>query len=306
MDVTWIGMGADGCHVGALLQVVVAPPELHWQSLASPAYDGSLCGEVRSPEGHLQPLPLDGRRVIAHRAMLAISRPNAVINLGVGMPEVRRCSMQHTAERHPDSIMSRATPHWVGHASAAKLGDREEQLHGGPALACMPLLQALLPATCDLARAAHEALLPQWQRLHCTSLAHMPDCTDHSSGAVTWLQGVAVAVATHARQQNAACLPLTLTTEVGIVGGFPAGGLRFGAAHNAVAAMPCASMLDFYNGCGADVACLGMAEVTHLLPPQAAAHLCGCDMRVHMCMQLHNGRWRRCLVLSLQAPEQAL
>ena len=68
-------------------------------------------------------------------------------------------------------------------------------------------------------------------------------------------------VATHARRHNPGCLPLTLTTEVGIVGGFPAGGLRFGAAHNAVAALPCASMLDFYNGGGADMACLGMAEV---------------------------------------------
>ena len=75
------------------------------------------------------------------------------------------------------------------------------------------------------------------------------------------MQGVAQVVATHARRDNPGCLPLTLTTEVGIVGGFPAGGLRFGAATNAAAAMPCQSMLDFYNGGGADVACLGMAEV---------------------------------------------
>lgn len=50
--------------------------------------------------------------------------------------------------------------------------------------------------------------------------------------------------------------------QVGVVGGFPAGGLRFGAAANAVAAMPCASMIDFYQGGGADTACLGMGEVS--------------------------------------------
>ena len=90
-------------------------------------------------------------------------------------------------------------------------------------------------------------------------------------------QGVAQMVATHARRDNPKCLPLTLTTEVGIVGGFPAGGLRFGAAHNSAAAMPCASMLDFYNGAGADVACLGMAEVPFLpictLPLDAHPHM---------------------------------
>ena len=70
-------------------QVVVAPPELHWQTLAVPGYDGSLSGEVRAPEGHLLPMSMGARRIIAHRAMLAISIPHAIINLGVGMPEVR-------------------------------------------------------------------------------------------------------------------------------------------------------------------------------------------------------------------------
>ena len=85
------------------------------------------------------------------------------------------------------------------------------------------------------------------------------------------MQGVARVVGTHARKHNPGCLPLTLTTEVGIVGGFPAGGLRFGASHSAAAAIPLASMLDFYNGGGADVACLGMAEV----PSPALPHIPG-------------------------------
>ena len=37
---------------------------------------------------------------------------------------------------------------------------------------------------------------------------------------------------------------------------------RFGAAHNADCIVPCATMLDFYNGGGIDLACLGAAEVT--------------------------------------------
>jgi hypothetical protein len=49
------------------LQVVVAPPELHWQSFREAAYDGSLSGEVRSPLHSIPALPLDERRIIAHR-----------------------------------------------------------------------------------------------------------------------------------------------------------------------------------------------------------------------------------------------
>ena len=60
---------------------------------------------------------------------------------------------------------------------------------------------------------------------------------------------------------NPSALPINLSTEGGSIGGVPTGGLRFGASHNAAAHMPCASMIDFYNGGGVDVACLGMAEV---------------------------------------------
>ena len=78
----------DECCL-APMQVVVAPPELHWQSFASPEPDGALSGEVRHPEGSLPPLGMSVRRIIAYRAMLAIEKPQAIINLGVGMPEAR-------------------------------------------------------------------------------------------------------------------------------------------------------------------------------------------------------------------------
>lgn len=44
----------------------------------------------------------------------------------------------------------------------------------------------------------------------------------------------------------------------------------FGAAHNADCIVPCATMLDFYNGGGVDMACLGAAEVALL--PCLASH----------------------------------
>lgn len=45
----------------------MAPPELHWQSLRTPEYDGSLSGEIRAPLHSIGALPWDERRIIAHR-----------------------------------------------------------------------------------------------------------------------------------------------------------------------------------------------------------------------------------------------
>ena len=75
------------------------------------------------------------------------------------------------------------------------------------------------------------------------------------------MQGVATICTTHGHH-NPSALPITISTAARSIGGVPTGGLRFGASHNAAAHIPCASMIDFYNGGGVDVACLGMAEVT--------------------------------------------
>ena len=73
---------------------------------------------------------------------------------------------------------------------------------------------------------------------------------------------MASVVAAHAAKDIPHLLPLTLSTEVGVFGGTPAGGLRFGAAVNATTAVPCSTIIDFYQGGGIDMACLGMAEVS--------------------------------------------
>ena len=80
------------------MQIVVAPPDKHRQVISSPLYDGSLSAEIRVPSSHIRPMPLDERRIIGHRAMLEITQPNQLINLGVGMPEVILLSLWRPEE----------------------------------------------------------------------------------------------------------------------------------------------------------------------------------------------------------------
>jgi propionate CoA-transferase len=65
--------------------VVVARPEYHKQTYGTP-YHPALSGEMRVPLDALPAMPFDERKVIARRAAFELM-PNAVVNLGIGMPE---------------------------------------------------------------------------------------------------------------------------------------------------------------------------------------------------------------------------
>ena len=71
-----------GIYVDA---IVVSAPENHMQTFGT-GYNPAYCGEVRVPVSSVKPLALDQRKVVARRAAMELV-PNAITNLGIGMPE---------------------------------------------------------------------------------------------------------------------------------------------------------------------------------------------------------------------------
>ena len=65
--------------------VVAEKPEYHQQTFAEP-YSAAFAGEIRVPASSVEPMAMSERKIIARRAALELT-PNAVVNLGIGMPE---------------------------------------------------------------------------------------------------------------------------------------------------------------------------------------------------------------------------
>ncbi|HXD43021.1 MAG TPA: acyl CoA:acetate/3-ketoacid CoA transferase [Ramlibacter sp.] len=97
--------------------VVASDPAFHMQTFVE-QYNPAYSGEIRLPIDHLVPMPMGVRKIIARRAALEL-KTNAVVNLGIGMPE--GVAAVTAEERVFDLVTLTAEPGVIGGIPASGL-----------------------------------------------------------------------------------------------------------------------------------------------------------------------------------------